>query len=171
MGPTELVQCLSAAARVKYYDGSFLQDLLIPQIQQNLTKTKSTQKMSPFATDELVGIVCSLADLNCFDKVIFDACVRELADKKHQELYSPDRTRLLDAFKAAKYDCGENRDFLEWLCASVRAERYEAASIEQRMIVGNSRNGMHAPEGYLRSFMVGTTSNGVEVRRPHGLTS
>merc|ERR1712113_59380 len=116
-------------------------------------------------------MLCSLAELNCFDKAIFDGSVRELADKRHKELGPTQWTQIIAAFKAVNYDCAEDTEFYEWLKISLKAERYEIASAEQRMIVGNSKQGMHAPDGYLRSFMVGTTNNGVEVRRPQGLTS
>lgn len=81
-----------------------------------------------------------------------------------------DRIKILAAFKAVKYEC-EDRQFFEWLSSSVKAERYEVLKAEQQMIVGNSKNGMHAPEGYLRSFMIGTSGSGSGVTRPHGLSS
>lgn len=167
MTPTELVQCLAAVARAKYYD-EFLQDKLIPRLRKTLGDVK---RKSPFATEELVTVLCSLSDLNCFDKSLFARIVRELADKRSMELMGPDRSRLISAFKAVKYECDEDKRFYEWLKSVEKAHRYEAACAEQRMIVGNSQNGMHAPEGYLRSFMVGTTSNGVEVKRPQSMVS
>ncbi|CAK0843486.1 unnamed protein product [Prorocentrum cordatum] len=168
MEPTELIQCVSAAARVKFYDRTtFLQDLLMPHIRSHLRNKKRV----PFTTDELLTTLCSLSDLNCFDQVIFDGIVRELANKRSKELGCPQWAALLAAFKKVNYTCDEDKEFYEWMRVSLKAERYEIASAEQRMIVGNSKQGMHAPEGYLRSFMVGTMNNGVEVRRPQGLTS
>lgn len=49
MGCTELVQCLAAASRVKFFDGSFFQDMLIPQIQRQLSNSR---KKSPFTTED-----------------------------------------------------------------------------------------------------------------------
>lgn len=170
MAPAELVQCIAAAARVKFYDGSFIQDLLIPRVRRQLGDSR---RKVPFTTADLVTMLCSLADLNCFDKSIFAGTVRELASRRSGEIDSETRTRLLGAFKTVKYECDEDRDFLEWLQVTQKAQRYEAMVEEQRMIVGNSKSGagMHAPEGYLRSFMVGTTSKGVEIKRPNGLVS
>mmetsp|Transcript_66202 Transcript_66202/g.125289 ORF Transcript_66202/g.125289 Transcript_66202/m.125289 type:complete len:313 (+) Transcript_66202:1-939(+) len=167
MAASELVQCIAAAARVKFYDGSFLQDLLIPQFRRHLDR----RRKAPFTTEELVTILCSLAELNCFDKQVFAGGVKELADKRYMDLQSFDRRRLLNGLRAVKYECDEDPNFLAWLSQTVKSERYEVLSAEQRMIVGNSKNGMHAPEGYLRSFMIGTTSNGSGVARPQGLTS
>lgn len=167
MSPTELVECLAAVARVKFYD-EFLQDKLIPRIRKTLGDVR---KKSPFSTEELVTVLCSLSDLNCFDKALFARIVRELADKRSMELLGPDRSRLISAFKSVKYECEEDTKFYDWLRSVEKAHRYEAACAEQRMIVGNSKQGMHAPEGYLRSFMVGTTSSGVEVKRPQSMVS
>jgi len=166
METTELVQCVAAAARVKFYDGSFLQDMVIPEIRRHL----NPRRRAPYTTPELVSILCALADLNCFDKEVFNGSVKELADRRYMELKSEDRIALLMAFKAVKYDCNGDRQFYDWLSTSVKAERYEVMSAEQRMIVGNSKNGMHAPADYLRSFMIGTSS-GSQVTRPHGLSS
>merc|ERR1711972_724780 len=168
MAPEDLVQSLAAAARVKFYDASFLQDLLIPRVRFNLG---DSTKRSPFLAGDLVTILCALADLNCYDKDIFTKIVHELARKRTAELQPADRPRILSAVKAVKYESTEDQEFLDFLAQKEKSQRYEAACVEQRMIVGNSHSGMHAPEGYLRSFMVGQNSKGVEVKRPHGLVS
>lgn len=168
MDTTELVQCIAAAARVKFFDGDFLQEGLVPQIRTHLSSSRRAK--SPFTTEELVTMLCSLAELNCFDKSLFANTVRELADKRYMELQGLDKCRLLAAFKAVKYECNDEKQFFEWLKDCVKNERYEMLSAEQRMIVGNSKNGMHAPEGYLRSFVI-ATSGGGGVNRPHGLSA
>merc|ERR1712194_535459 len=157
MGPTELVQCLAASARVKFFDGPFLQDMLIPQVRRQLNISR---KKSPFTTEEIVNILSSLGDLNCFNKTVFAGCVKELADRRYLELQGADKLRILAAFKAVKYECDEDRQFFDYLSSSVKAERYEVLSAEQRMIVGNSKSGMTAPEGYLRSFMIVSSKTG-----------
>lgn len=171
MAPAELAQSLAAAARVKFFDASFLQELLIPRVRFNLGDSK---RRSPFLAGDLVSILCSLADLNCFDKDIFGKILRELASKRGTELEVSDRSRIRGACKAVKYEGEEDQEvmaFLQWLLVTAKSQRYEAMCSEQRMIVGNSKSGMHAPEGYLRSFIVGTTSKGVEVKRPQGMVS
>jgi len=168
MPASELVQCLAAAGRVKFFDCELLQEMLIPQILRVFTRSRVK---SPFTTQELVLIVCSLADLNIFDQSVIAHTLKELDGRKHVDLQSIDRQRLLAALKVAKHDQPEHRAFVEWLCVAVGSERFESMSAEQRMIVGNSKNGMYAPTDYLRTFMIGTTNNGGRVARPHGLSS
>merc|ERR1711920_495023 len=108
---------------------------------------------------------------NCYDKEIFNKIVHELARKRTAELQPGDRPRILAAVKAVKYESAEDQEFLDFLAQKEKSQRYEAACVEQRMIVGNSQSGMHAPEGYLRSLIVGTNNKGDKVKRPHGLVS
>jgi len=174
MTASELAECLSAAARVKFYDGDMF-DAVMPRIQRQLLVSRGVGNevpRSPFTTEELITIMASLADLNIFNKEVFDRIVKEMAANRFRDLQGPQRGRILSAFSRTKYECAVDQEFHDWLKEAEKSERYEEACVKQRMIRGNSSSGtgMHAPEGYLRSFICGN-SDGVEVRRPQGLNS
>lgn len=120
---TELSAVCQAASRVKFYDAGIF-EAVVAAVRKHL------RSPGPLNPDEVVDVVTGLADVNAYDKDLFEAALQamEKTPGKLTQLAQPLRKRVLDAY--AKVNHGKNLPFLKHLMQLERDSRYQAACEE-----------------------------------------
>lgn len=117
----ELASICRAAARVKYYDGSIFGDVNAA-IKQQLRACRGPPK-----AEDLAGVVFSLAEINAYDKGVWDAISSGL-DMHGGAIEMPWRTQIIMAFR--KYNHDMMTPALQLMIQWDKQSRYEAACDE-----------------------------------------
>lgn len=118
MRPAYLVEVIAAAARVRFYDVEFFDELL-PEVRSRLRR-----RASNFTAHDMVECTASLHELNAYDAAIFSAVARELRSRLH-ELDTMQRRKLLAIFKS----CNHHGD-ADFIAALVQREKHEAELLQ-----------------------------------------
>lgn len=126
MQPKEIVAVVTAAAKVKFYDGDVFQSGLLPAARRHLQRSNGS-----FSPDEAVDLVSGLADLNVYDKVIFSKIVERFAERKQDLEDLTRRGRLLASYKKAGHE--GDKDFMEYLTQRQKEENYRQRLAEQQV--------------------------------------
>lgn len=122
MAAAELASVLTAAARVRFYDGPLL-DSVTAELRRALNRHGISVKT--ISTGEMVKVLGSLAQLNAYDRELFGVAARHLSSVRAcDHLDNAQRAQLLEAFRSVKHQGDEA--FVEALSRRVKSERYEA---------------------------------------------
>jgi hypothetical protein len=111
----ECAAVCEAAARVRYYDASVFGDLA-SSIRVHL------RSRSPLDPAHIVAVVAGLADVNAYDKEVFELASQAI-DRCKGQIERGDRRKMLDACKKVKHDS----KYLKDISMQEGAARYEDA--------------------------------------------
>eukprot|EP00746_Dinoflagellata_sp_MGD_P011013 gnl/MRDRNA2_/MRDRNA2_122946_c0_seq1.p1 gnl/MRDRNA2_/MRDRNA2_122946_c0~~gnl/MRDRNA2_/MRDRNA2_122946_c0_seq1.p1 ORF type:complete len:280 (+),score=63.26 gnl/MRDRNA2_/MRDRNA2_122946_c0_seq1:78-917(+) len=112
-----LAAVCQAASRVKFYDAGIF-EAVQSAIRRRL------RGRGPFEPGDVVDIITGLADVNAYDRELFEASIRVL-EKMPGQLPQPLRKRVLEA--CVKVDHGKDLPYLKLLSQLERSARYSAA--------------------------------------------
>lgn len=121
MGLSELAEVCQAAARVKFYDSSFF-DSVIVAVKRHL-RGKGRHKPA-----DIVHILAGLANINSYDKPLFELIERVLSEYQDSQIDAALRKQILKACAAVGHK-SEN-PFFKNLADKEAVERYQSACNE-----------------------------------------
>merc|ERR1712194_383366 len=116
---------MGAAARVKWYDGDIMGD--VNSAIRSVLREKSLHN-----PEHVASVVCGLADINAYDRDLFDLAAKALTrfggGVAQQVMEAPVRKKILTAYSKVRHNT--DLPILDILRQQEGSARYEAAKQE-----------------------------------------
>lgn len=127
MNIEDLAGVCQALSRVKFYDGELLEKVN-QTLRRLLRRGRPGESQNPHKPEHVIGVVAGLADVNAYDKDIFESALQAI---RHQPLTPVIREKIVTVYiTQVKHKSSSAGPFLQQLSIDVKNTRYERMAEE-----------------------------------------